>query len=134
MLLLADRGFPSFALWEKAAATGAGPGEAGALREQRAKRTIDVRVIEYTITRTDEHGGTASELFCLITTLRALQAAPAAELGELYARRWSIERIRALDSTLNCGTQVLEREGFLLPRVTGRRTGVPRVARRPPCW
>ncbi|WP_225851333.1 IS4 family transposase [Streptomyces sp. HPF1205] len=112
MLLLADRGFPSFGLWEKAAATGAellwrasdsftlpvvealpDGTYLSRLREQRTKRTIDVRVIEYTITRSDEHGEVTSELFCLITTLLDAQAAPAAELAELYARRWTSETI-----------------------------------------
>ncbi|MET9915127.1 IS4 family transposase [Streptomyces sp. NPDC006476] len=111
-MLLADRGFPSFTLWEKAATTGAEllwrvsdsfrlplvealpDGTClSRLCEQRTKRTIDVRVIEYTITRTDEHGSETSELFCLITMLLDPVTAPAAELAELYTRRWTSETI-----------------------------------------
>lgn len=43
----------------------------------------------------EDHGTTtgSSELFCLITTLLDPLTAPAGELAELYARRWTSETI-----------------------------------------
>ncbi|MFF3159969.1 transposase [Streptomyces sp. NPDC057910] len=112
-LLLADRGFPSFALFTAATARGAellwrvsasftlpvekvladgtylshlnGPRGSG----------VTVRVVEYTVDTADEDTGeiVSSELFCLITTLLDPETAPAAELAELYARRWTSETI-----------------------------------------
>ncbi len=112
-LLLADRGFPSFGLFTAAAAQGAELlWRAGAsftlpvdqvladgtylshLNGPRGAR-VTVRVIEYTVHATCEGGpdptATSSELFCLITTLLDPEAAPAEELAELYARRWTSE-------------------------------------------
>jgi hypothetical protein len=58
---------------------------------------ITVRVIEYTVVTatldTDGIGEETSELFCLITTLLDPDAAPARELTELYAARWTSETI-----------------------------------------
>src|SRR5690606_722981 len=60
-------------------------------------KRITVRVVEYTVTTsTPAKSGVndeTSELFCLITTLLEPQAAPAAELAELYTWRWTSEAI-----------------------------------------
>ncbi|MEU1441266.1 IS4 family transposase [Streptomyces mirabilis] len=106
MLLLADRGFPSYGLYRQAAATGAEllwrvsasfklpvtkPLADGTylseLRGERAAERVAVRVIEYSVT--DDDG--ISEVFCLITTLLDPDAAPALELARNYAERWSVE-------------------------------------------
>nr|QIY75336.1 IS4 family transposase [Streptomyces sp. RLB1-33] len=115
MLLMADRGFPAFGLWQAAAATGAqllwrvsdsftlpvdhvlSDGTyLSHLNGPRGAR-ITVRVIEYTVVTAtlDTDGVTEerSELFCLITTLLDPDAAPARELAELYAARWTSETI-----------------------------------------
>lgn len=107
MLLLADRGFLSFALWRAAAATGADllwrarssavlpvvtqfddgsyTSEIVASSDHRKRADpITVRVIEYTLT----DGGT---VYRLVTTLLDPHAAPATELAALYAQRWEIE-------------------------------------------
>jgi len=114
-LLLADRGFPSFDLFTAASARGAellwrvsacftlpvievldDGTYLSHLNGPRGKR-ITVRVIEYTVHSTthSDDGTTAesSELFCLITTLLDPLVAPAGELAELYARRWTSETI-----------------------------------------
>ena len=49
---------------------------------------IIVRVVEYHLLATD---GTPTETFALISTLLDVEAAPAAELAELYHARWQIE-------------------------------------------
>jgi hypothetical protein len=114
MLVLADRNFPSYTLWRDIAATGADllwrmsasfnlPVQRvlqdgtylSALQKGRGRDKqppITVRVIEYTIT--DDHGG-VSELFCLATTLLDPELAPAAELADLYTRRWQAETLLA---------------------------------------
>jgi hypothetical protein len=115
MLLMADRGFPAFDLWQAAADTGAQllwrasdsftlPVDRvladgtylSHLNGARGKRTT-VRVVEYTVvTTTLEADGVSeetSELFCLITTLLDPGAAPARELAELYTARWTSETI-----------------------------------------
>ena len=116
MLLMADRGFPSFTLWRDARAMGAGllwrvsdsftlpvdePLGDGTylshLNGTKRGERITVRVIEYTVTttHTDSEGTSeqTSELFCLITTLTDPDAAPALELAEAYAHRWTSETI-----------------------------------------
>jgi hypothetical protein len=117
MLLMADRGFPSFDLCTAVAATGCHllwrVSESFALplievlpdgtylshlRGPHGRR-MTVRVIEYTVTTTqagteDSTGNTeTSELFCLITTLLDPASAPAVELAERYAARWTSETI-----------------------------------------
>ena len=114
-LLLADRGFPSYGLFTAAAGRGAellwrasasftlpvievlhDGTYLSRLNGPRGQR-ITVRVIEYTVHSTAEgaDGSTteSSELFCLITTLLDPDTAPATELAELYARRWTSETI-----------------------------------------
>lgn len=115
MLLMADRGFPAFDLWQAAAGKGAQllwrvsdsftlPMDRvlsdgtylSHLNGPRGKRTT-VRVVEYTVTPStlDAEGVSeeTSELFSLITTLLDPAAAPARELAELYTARWTSETI-----------------------------------------
>lgn len=112
MLVLADRGFYSFKLWQLAAAS-------GAMLLWRLSSTIKlpaqqvladgsylstiydsadsarrhgrvVRVIEYTL----EHSGTPTEAsYRLITTLMDEAQAPGQELAALYHERWEIEGV-----------------------------------------
>jgi hypothetical protein len=107
MLLLADRGFLSYELWDKARATGAdllwrvsstwtlsaremlGDGSwIARIRPQtgkrRTEREIAVRVVEYSIEG-------SAESYRLVTTLLAPEEAPAEELAALYHERWEVE-------------------------------------------
>src|SRR5450759_1854219 len=112
MLVLADRNFPGYDLWGRAAATGADllwrvgsifPLPVVAVladgsylsrlspprKELRdGAAPIVVRVVEYHLLAPD---GTPTEVFALITTLLDVEAAPAGELAELYHARWQIE-------------------------------------------
>jgi hypothetical protein len=107
MLLLADRGFYSVALWRRAAATGAEllwrvpkhvvlpvvqqlP-DGSYLSEvfdqtdcRHARAGLRVRAIEYTLAG---HDG----VYRLITTILDPSQAPAHELAALYAQRWEFE-------------------------------------------
>ena len=111
MLLIADRGFYSFALWHKAKSTGAEllwripanvkPVELKVfddgswLAELRAPNTpgpddgppVTVRVIDYTI----DDGRDAAGPYRLFTTLVDPAEAPALELAAAYSQRWEIE-------------------------------------------
>lgn len=106
MLLLADRGFPSYDLYTATAAIGAellwrvsasftlpvtkrlpDGTYLSELRGTRRTERVTVRVIEYSVA--DDDG--VSEVFCLITTLLDPEAAPALELARNYAERWSVE-------------------------------------------
>ena len=106
MLLLADRGFPSYDLYIKTLATGVDvlwrvsasftlPVKTrlpdgtylSELRGKRNKDRVTVRVIEYSIR--DEDG--ISEVFALITNLLDPDTAPALELAHSYSQRWHIE-------------------------------------------
>ena len=106
MLLMADRGFPSYDLYVKTLATGADvlwrvsasftlPVLArltdgtylSELRGKRKKQRVTVRVIEYSIR--DDDG--ISEVFALITNLLDPDDAPALELARNYSERWHIE-------------------------------------------
>ncbi|GAA0909599.1 IS4 family transposase [Virgisporangium aurantiacum] len=115
MLLLADRNFPSWRLWNEAAMTGAHllwraktslhlPRVAtftdgswlAVLPKPRTGRRVGtwVRVIEYTVTVTCPTGGAATtrtELFRLITTITDPTVASAAELAGCYRERWESE-------------------------------------------
>ncbi len=110
VVLLADRGFYGFALWQQAAATGADllwraksnlkprpletladgswlaeitpGGNAG-----RHSAPMTVRVIDYTIDDGRDQGGT----YRLLTTITDPQEASAVELAAAYAQRWEIE-------------------------------------------
>ncbi len=111
LVLLADRGFFSFALWRKATATGAdllwrvrtdaaGPKPQhvqdlpdGSWLAQLRKSTdrksepMLVRVVDYTI----EDGRANPEGYRLFTTLLDPAQVPAAELAAAYNERWEIE-------------------------------------------
>jgi hypothetical protein len=113
MLVLADRGFTAFPLWDTASATGAdlvwrAKGNAvlpvlerlpdGSFRSEIVatpdKRTraevATVRVVEYAVT---DPGRPQAEgvRYRLLTTITDPAAAPAADLAGLYAQRWEIE-------------------------------------------
>jgi hypothetical protein len=118
MLLLADRGFLGYELWQAAAAAGAQllwrasatftlpavellpdgsylsrlvPGKGTGPRKAGAE-PVTVRVIEYVI---DDGRAPQGERYRLVTTLTGPDTAPAAELAELYSQRWEFEN--ALD-------------------------------------
>jgi hypothetical protein len=117
MLLLGDRNFPSFRLWNEAAATGAhllwrakanmllpriGTFTDGSwlavLPKPRTGRRVGawVRVIEYTVTVTATCPATGAvttrtELFRLLTTITDPRMASAAELAGCYRERWESE-------------------------------------------
>ncbi len=116
MLLVADRNFLGYDLWEAAAATGADllwraksdtrlpvvtelpdgsylsylvkPRTRG-----RGKR-IAVRVVEYTLQASEsEHPHKAGEVYRLVTTILDPDTAAAADLAQTYAQRWEIESV-----------------------------------------
>lgn len=114
MIVLADRGFFSYALWRAATATGAhllwrvrtdqrgptpqhvrdlGDGSwVGTLQQShtaaaRAAAPMPVRVIDYTI----EDGRTNPTSYRLLTTLTDAQEVSATELAAAYTQRWEIE-------------------------------------------
>ena len=110
MLCLADRGFYSFAAWQKACGTGAdllwrvadnlilepvqdlpdGSWLAEVFHstaDRRRQHPSRVRVIGYTI----EDGREPTGEFRLITTLLDHRTAPATELAAAYTQRWEIE-------------------------------------------
>lgn len=117
MLLLGDRNFPSFRLWNEAAATGAhllwraktslllprvgtftdGSWLAVLPRPGTGRRRGSwVRVIEYTVTVTATCPATGAvttrtELFRLLTTITDPTVASAAELAGCYRERWESE-------------------------------------------
>ena len=112
MLVLADRNFPGYELWQQAAATGAELvwriGKSFSLdvdevlkdgsylsrlkvpRQLHSQGSTDitVRVIKYQLKDQD---GNATETFTLATTLLDPEVAPSNELAELYQSRWEIE-------------------------------------------
>jgi Insertion element 4 transposase N-terminal/Transposase DDE domain len=111
MLCLADRGFSGFALWRRAAATGAdllwrvrgdrilpchqalpdGSYISRLYADQRHRRHdragMRVRVIDYRLRGQPD----AAPVYRLITTILDPAAAPAAELAALYHERWEAE-------------------------------------------
>lgn len=116
MLVLADRNFLGYQLWEAAAATGADllwraksstrlpvitelvdgsylshvvvPNTGG-----RGAR-ITVRVIEYTLQASgSSHPHQAGEIYRLVTTILDPDSAPADDLAAAYAQRWEIESV-----------------------------------------
>jgi Insertion element 4 transposase N-terminal/Transposase DDE domain len=114
MLLLADRGFFSYALWRKAADTGAdllwrvrvggrgAPGPAHVrdlddgswlahLRraDDRAGEPMLARVIDYTL----DDGRENPTVYRLFTTMLDPAEAPADQLALAYAQRWEIESV-----------------------------------------
>lgn len=113
MVLLADRGFFSYALWRKASATGAdllwrirtdahGPRPAhvqdledgswlGLLQRSTAPKSepMHVRVVDYTV----DDGRNNATSYRLFTTLLDPSAVSATELAAAYNERWEIELI-----------------------------------------
>ncbi len=110
MLVLADRGFYSFKLWEQSAATGAdllwrmrdsqrldpveilpdGSYLSRVFEIRNFKRRgegVTVRVIDYTIDDGRDQEGT----YRLVTTILDPDEAPAVDLAAAYAQRWEIE-------------------------------------------
>jgi hypothetical protein len=108
MLLLADRGFASYALWRKAIATEADllwraktnlrPEHVATLDDgswlarirlstDKTAEPITVRVIDYTI----DDGRDNAESYRLFTTILDPQVASATELAAAYVQRWEIE-------------------------------------------
>ena len=115
MLVLADRGFTGFPLWDKASATGADllwrakgnallpvlePLPDGSYRSEivaaadkrTRERVLAVRVVEHDL---EDPGrlGSAGARYRLLTTILDPGQAPAAELAALYAQRWEIESV-----------------------------------------
>ena len=115
MLVLADRGFTGFPLWDKASATGADllwrakgnallpvleplpdgsyRSEIVAAADKRAReRVLAVRVVVHGL---EDPGrpGSAGTRYRLLTTILDPGQAPAAELAALYAKRWEIESL-----------------------------------------
>jgi hypothetical protein len=111
MLVLADRGFCGFPLWQRAVATGAdllwraklnmAPRRIETLEDGswlaefrpggnagRTTEPLTIRVIDYEI---DDGRGERSGPFRLFTTLLDPAEAPAADLAYAYAQRWEIE-------------------------------------------
>lgn len=134
MLCLADRFFPSFDLWQQAAATGAAllwrirknarlpvlerfadGSYRSELRPTRGysraadRRPIPVRVIEYTLPKAAPKVRGAAPLYRLVTTLLDPTTAPAAELATLYHERWEIEGVIDEFKTHLKGAQVVLR-------------------------
>jgi hypothetical protein len=129
MLCLADRYFFGFALWQRAASTGADllwrvKGNLRLPREQvlpdgsylstiypsdkdRRHRTggLPVRVVEYRLEGTPE----AEPLYRVVTSILDPQRAPAAELAALYHERWEIEVALAELKTQLRGARVVLR-------------------------
>jgi Insertion element 4 transposase N-terminal/Transposase DDE domain len=114
MLVLADRGFYSFDLWNEAAATGAEllwrtkAGHVLPVDERladgsylshlyevvnfhRRPSAVVVRVIDYTLE--DPGRPDAESTYRLITTIVDPAAAPAGELAALYPQRWEFETV-----------------------------------------
>jgi transposase IS4-like protein/DDE family transposase len=115
MLVIVDRGFAGYELWQAMAATGADllvrmseaftlpvttvldDGSYLSVLRCRGKPPITVRVIEYTVMSTevgkDGSNKQVSELFCLATTMLDPQQAPIEEIPGLYAQRWEGETV-----------------------------------------
>ena len=111
MLCLADRGFYSFELWQRASASkaelvwrtkcnhrlpvnkrlsdGSYLSQIYASGDRRRQDGVTVRVVEYEI---DDPGRPAGEQrYRLLSTILEPDRAPAAELAALYAQRWEFE-------------------------------------------
>jgi hypothetical protein len=124
MVLMADRGFTGYELWEKAAATGADllwratsafglpvlqelpDGSYRSRLIAKNRQPIIVRVIEYTL---DDARAPEGEHYRLVTTLLDPAHAPATELAELYAQRWEFETVLDELKTHQRGAKVVLR-------------------------
>ena len=140
MLCMADRLFPSYKLWQRAAQTGADllwrvkrnvrfdvdqrlpdgsylsqiyPTSAD---RRKRRKAIIVRVIEYRL----DHVRNAEPLYRLVTTILNYKLAPAKELAALYHERWEIEttldelktHLRGAQIVLRSKTPELVRQEF----------------------
>lgn len=140
MLCMADRLFPSYKLWQRAAQTGADllwrvkknvrfdvdqrlpdgsylsqiyPTSAD---RRKRRKAIIVRVIEYRL----DHVPNAEPLYRLVTTILNYKLAPAKELAALYHERWEIEttldelktHLRGAQIVLRSKTPELVRQEF----------------------
>jgi hypothetical protein len=135
MLLLADRGFLGYELWQAAAGTGAQllwrasatfslpalellpdgsylsrlvPGKGTGPRKAGAG-PVTVRVVEYLI---DDGRAPQGERYRLVTTLADPDAAPAAELAGLYSQRWEFENTLDEIKTHQRGAKVVLRSRY----------------------
>ena len=128
MVLLADRGFTGFALWQQAAATGADllwrakhnvhPRQIevfddgswlGEMRLNNTKLSTDaviVRVVEYHV---DDGRGSEAGPFRLFTTLVDPGEVSATEIAAAYAQRWEIESVFDELKTHQRGSKVVLR-------------------------
>jgi hypothetical protein len=119
MLVLADRGLMSFALWRRAAATGADllwrvknsssglkPHPVGDLpdgswlaridppkAQRREVEPMTVRVVDYTIDDGRETNSDSQTSYRLFTTITDPEQASAEDLALAYAQRWEIENV-----------------------------------------
>jgi len=115
MLLIADRGFFSYAMWKNAQATGADLlwrtksnhvldldrrlGDGSFLstiyptQKDRRHRSsgVRLRVIEYVLENNDERASSEETTYRLLTTILDPRKAPASELADLYRERWEFE-------------------------------------------
>ncbi|MGH3811095.1 MAG: IS4 family transposase [Pseudonocardiaceae bacterium] len=130
MLLLADRGFYGFELWQAARATGADllwrMRKSAALpvvqvladgsylstvhteRDRKSRRNpVVVRVIEYTLAHTGDAG-----VYRLLTTLLDPEQAPAKDMAALYSQRWEIETTLDEIKTHQRGPKLLLRSKY----------------------
>ncbi len=128
MVLLADRGFTSFDLWQQAIATGADliwRAKSNAkprrietlpdgswiaeLRKNNSKPNTDhvkIRVVEYTV---DDGRGDEMGPFRLFTTLVDPDEVTAAEIADTYRQRWEIETAFGELKTHQRGSKVVLR-------------------------
>ena len=128
MVLLADRGFTGFALWQQAAATGADLlwraknnvtprqievlADGSWLGELRANNTklktehVVVRVVDYTV---DDGRDVETGPFRLFTTMLDPDEVSATELAVAYAQRWEIESVFDELKTHQRGSKVVLR-------------------------
>lgn len=129
MLLLADRGFFSYALWRNVSATGSdllwrvGTGANGPMpvhiedlpdgswlahlrsAKDRHSEPMLARIIDYTV----DDGRDNTTVYRLVTTLLDPVEAPAAELATAYAQRWEIESVFDELKTHQRGSKVVLR-------------------------
>ena len=78
--------------------------------EKKAARLSDItaRLVEFTVTVTDEAGRTKVSTFRVLTTLLDHEAYPATEIAQAYARRWQVEvTYKIIKSTLRGGNRRL---------------------------
>lgn len=129
MLLLADRGFFSYALWRNVSDTGSdllwrvGTGANGPMpvhiedlpdgswlahlrsAKDRHSEPMLARIIDYTV----DDGRNNTTVYRLVTTLLDPVEAPAAELATAYAQRWEIESVFDELKTHQRGSKVVLR-------------------------